>query len=167
MKQKIRVLVPKLVIEVLERDSKFFGVTKEKLCNEILFKFSSKIKLSYHEELVFEEKEYLQFNLNKVNQRYYSELLSELRNTNESEVIRSIFSSYAVLIPALREMNLFREKTIFLKVSDKESKILKMDTPNGIIEGRIEKIFRCQEEGYLKLKVDKKEFYLGKIRVIF
>lgn len=166
MKKKMRVLVPKLIIDVLEKDCEFFGMTKEKLCNEILLKFSLKFRSRYQEELIFEEKEYLQFNLSKANQRYYSELLNELKNTNESEVVREIFSSYAVLIPFLREMNLFREKIIFLSSASKEYRVLKIDTPNGIVEGRVERIFRCKETDYLKLEVNEKEYYVGQLRVI-
>ncbi|MGO5427131.1 hypothetical protein [Fusobacterium mortiferum] len=166
MKKKMRVLVPRLIIDVIEKDCGFFGITKEKLCNEILFKFSLKFRSRYQEEMIFEEKEYLQFNLSKANQRYYSELLSELKNINESEVIREIFSSYAVLVPFLREMNLFREKIIFLSSANKEYRVLKIDTPSGIVEGRIEKIFRCKETGYLKLEVNEREYYVGQLRVI-
>lgn len=166
MKKKMRVLVPKLIIDILEKDCNFFGMTKEKLCNEILFRFSLKFRSRYQEEMIFEEKEYLQFNLSKANQRYYSELLNELRNVNESEIIREIFSSYAVLIPFLREINLFREKIIFLSSSNKEYRVLKIDTPNGIVEGRIERIFRCNETGYLKLEINEKEYYIGQLRVI-
>lgn len=166
MKKKMRVLVPKLVIDVIEQDYIFFGVTKEKLCNEILFRFSLKSKFNYQEEMIFEEKEYLQFNLNKSNQRYYFQLIKEGELINESAILREIFLSYAILTPFLREIHLFREKILFLNLAIKEHRFLKIDSPNGIIEGRINKIFRCKNSGYLKIEVEKKEFYIGEIRII-
>ena len=67
----MRVLVPRLIIDVIEKDCRFFGITKEKLCNEILFKFSLKFRSRYQEEMIFEEKEYLQFNLSKATIQSY------------------------------------------------------------------------------------------------
>lgn len=166
MKKKMRVLVPKLVIDMIEQDYIFFGITKEKLCNEILFRFSLKSKFNYQEEMIFEEKEYLQFNLNKSNQRYYSQLLKEVDLINESEILRKIFLSYAILTPFLREIHLFREKILFLNLAIKEHKLLKIDSPNGIIEGKVNRIFRCQKTGYLKIETGKEEFYVGEIRII-
>ena len=42
MKKKVRVLVPKIVKDTINQDCKFWGITKERLCNEILFNFSLK-----------------------------------------------------------------------------------------------------------------------------
>ena len=50
--------------------------------------------------------------------------------------------------------------------SIKEFRHLRIDTEKGVIEGRIEKIFRCKKKGYLKILVNKEEFYVAKIRVI-
>lgn len=166
MKKKIRVLVPTLILETLEKDCKFFGFTKEKLCNEVLLKFGLKFRSRYQEEMIFEDKEYLQFTLNKANQRYYSEILKELGDVNDSEILREIFLTYSVLSPFLREMYLFREKIIFLHSSFKEYRVLKVDTEFGIIEGKIDKIYRCKESNYLKAIINDQSFYIGQIRVI-
>lgn len=166
MKKKIRVLVPTFILEILEKDCEFFGLTKEKLCNEIFLKFSLKFRSRYQDEMIFEEKEYLQFTLNKANQRYYTDLLKELSEANDSEIIREIFSTYSVLVPFLREIYLFREKVIFLHSAMKEYRVLKIDTPNGIEEGRVSKIYRCKETGYFKLDINESNYYVGQIRVI-
>ncbi|MGL5351012.1 MAG: hypothetical protein ACRDA0_10700 [Cetobacterium sp.] len=166
MKKKIRVLVPTFILEILEKDCEFFGFTKEKLCNEIFLKFSLKFRSRYQDEMMFEEKEYLQFTLNKANQRYYTDLLKELPEANDSEIIREIFSTYSVLVPFLREIYLFREKVIFLHSAMKEYRVLKIDTPSGIVEGRVTQIYRCKESGYLKLNVDESSYYVGQVRVI-
>ena len=166
MKKKIRVLVPTFILEILEKDCEFFGFTKEKLCNEIFLKFSLKFRSRYQDEMIFEEKEYLQFTLNKANQRYYTDLLKELPEANDSEIIREIFSTYSVLVPFLREIYLFREKVIFLHSAMKEYRVLKIDTSSGIVEGRVSQIYRCKESGYLKLNVDESSYYVGQVRVI-
>lgn len=166
MKKKIRVLVPTFILETLEKDCEFFGYTKEKLCNEIFLKFSLKFRSRYQDEMIFEEKEYLQFTLNKANQRYYSDLLKENLEGNDSEVLREIFSSYSVLSPFLRETYLFREKIIFLYSAMKEYRVLRIDSKNGVIEGRIEKIYRCKSTNYLKVLIEDKSFYIGQIRII-
>ncbi|MGL5964962.1 MAG: hypothetical protein ACRCZR_05810 [Cetobacterium sp.] len=166
MKKKIRVLVPTFVLEMLTEDCDFFGVTKEKLCNEIFLKFSLKFRSRYQEDMMFEEKEYLQFTLNKANQRYYTDLIKEVPEVNDSEIIREIFSTYSVLAPFLREIYLFREKIIFLHSAIKEYRVLKIDTPNGIVEGRILQIYRCKETNYLKLDINESNYYVGQIRVI-
>lgn len=166
MKKKIRVLVPTFILEILEKDCEFFGFTKEKLCNEIFLKFSLKFRSRYQDEMMFEEKEYLQFTLNKANQRYYTDLLKELPEANDSEIIREIFSTYSVLVPFLREIYLFREKVIFLHSAMKEYRVLKIDTPSGIVEGRVTQIYRCKESGYLKLNIDESSYYVGQVRVI-
>ena len=166
MKKKIRVLVPTFILEILEKDCEFFGFTKEKLCNEIFLKFSLKFRSWYQDEMIFEEKEYLQFTLNKANQRYYTDLLKELPEANDSEIIREIFSTYSVLVPFLREIYLFREKVIFLHSAMKEYRVLKIDTSSGIVEGRVSQIYRCKESGYLKLNVDESSYYVGQVRVI-
>lgn len=166
MKKKIRVLVPTFILEILEKDCEFFGLTKEKLCNEIFLKFSLKFRSRYQDEMIFEEKEYLQFTLNKANQRYYTDLLKELPEANDSEIIREIFLTYSVLVPFLREIYLFREKVIFLYSAIKEYRVLKIDTPNGIVEGRVSRIYRCKEKRYLKLDINESNYYVGQIRVI-
>ncbi|MBC2854703.1 hypothetical protein [Cetobacterium sp. 2G large] len=166
MKKKIRVLVPTFILEILEKDCEFFEFTKEKLCNEIFLKFSLKFRSRYQDEMIFEEKEYLQFTLNKANQRYYTDLLKELPEANDSEIIREIFSTYSVLVPFLREIYLFREKVIFLHSAMKEYRVLKIDTSSGIVEGRVSQIYRCKESGYLKLNVDESSYYVGQVRVI-
>ena len=166
MKKKIRVLVPTFILEILEKDCEFFGFTKEKLCNEIFLKFSLKFRSRYQDEMIFEEKEYLQFTLNKANQRYYTDLLKELPEANDSEIIREIFSTYSVLVPFLREIYLFREKVIFLHSAMKEYRVLKIDTSSGIVEGRVTRIYRCKESGYLKLNIDESSYYVGQARVI-
>lgn len=166
MKKKIRVQIPSLIMETLEADSNFFKIAKERLCNEILYKFSLRFRSNYQSDLSFEEKVYLQFTLNKDNQRYYEELIKQSIGLSESEVVREIFSAYAIFHPSLRELYLYREKIAFISSAIREYRFLKIDTPEGVIEGKINRIFRCKELGYLKIEVNDKSYYLSQSRII-
>lgn len=167
MKKKIRVLIPLLISEILEQDCTAFQISKEKLCNQILLKFSLRFRSNYQNELDFEAKEYLQFNLSKENQIYYSEIIKHVSDMTDSDIIREIFLNYAVLYPALREIYLYREKLVFLNTAMKEYRVLKIDTGVlGIVEGRIQKIFRDSKSGYLKLLINNNEYYMSLIRII-
>ena len=166
LKQKVKASVPEYLIEILEADLKHFSLPKERLCNEILLKFSLKFRSNYNQEMIFEDKDILQFTLNKDNRKYYEELCQQMEKLNESEIIREIFLSYAVLPPFLRETHLFREKIVFLNTAQKEYRILKIHTSDGVIESRVEKIFRDKLTGYLKVTLNNKNYFIGQIRVI-
>ena len=74
LKQKVKASVPEYLIEILEEDLKHFSLPKERLCNEILLKFSLKFRSNYNQEMIFEDKDIIQFTLNKDNRKYYAEL---------------------------------------------------------------------------------------------
>lgn len=166
LKQKVKASVPKYLVEILEVDLKHFSLPKERLCNKILLKFSLKFRSNYNQEMIFEEKDILQFSLNKENRTYYAELCQQMEKLSESEIIREIFLSYAVLPPFLRETHLFREKIVFLNTAQKEYRILKVHTSDGVIESRVEKIFRDKATGYLKITLNSKDYFIGQIRII-
>ena len=97
LKDNIRALVPKYLIEVINRDVKHFSVSRYKLCNDILVKFSLKFRSNYCQDMMsFEQGEYLQFNLYKQNIVYYNSLRKGIDGITESEMIREIFSSYGI-----------------------------------------------------------------------
>ena len=169
---KKKVLVPVFLLEILEKDCSFFKISKDNLCNQILLKFSLRFCLKYQEDMIFEENDYLQFNIHKDNQRLFieinqEELRKELgKELSDSELLREVFLAYATLPPFLRETHLFKEKVNFLHSSYKDQKVIKIDSLSEIIEGKVEKIFRCPNTDYLKIMIHKKEFYLSQIRVI-
>lgn len=166
LKDNIRALVPKYLIEVINRDIKHFSISKYKLCNDILVKFSLKFRSNYCQDMFFEQGEYLQFNLYKQNISYYNSLRKGIDGINESEMIREIFSSYAILPPFLREVHLYREKIAFLITAQKGYRVLKIHTRGGIVEGRIEKIFRNDETNYLMITLNNKNYYISQIEII-
>lgn len=163
---KKKVLVPVFLLEILEKDCSFFKISKDNLCNQILLKFSLRFYLKYQEDMIFEENDYLQFNIHKDNQRLFSELSRRVKELSDSDLLREVFLAYAILPPFLRETYLFKEKVNFLHSSYKDQKVIKIDSLSEIIEGKVEKIFRCLNTDYLKIMIHKKEFYVSQIRVI-
>ena len=163
---KKKVLVPVFLLEILEKDCSFFKISKDNLCNQILLKFSLRFCLKYQEDMIFEENDYLQFNIQKDNQRLFSELSRRVKELSDSDLLREVFLAYAILPPFLRETYLFKEKVNFLHSSYKDQKVIKIDSLSEIIEGKVEKIFRCLNTDYLKIMIHKKEFYVSQIRVI-
>lgn len=81
-------------------------------------------------------------------------------------MIREIFSAYAILPPFLRELNLFREKITFILSAYKEYRVLKLHTIDGIIEGRVEKIFRNKSTSYLQIQVNSNNYYISQTEII-
>ena len=165
MKEKIKVAVPEFVLKTLKEDQKHFDITKEKLCNEILLKFSIE-NLNCYCDIPFNKNEYLQFNLNKTNKIYYEELSKKIDGKNDSEKIRKIFSEYAILQPFVREAILFREKIICMNSFEKNKKILKMCTNGEIYEGKVEKIFIDEEKKYLMATINKSNHYIREIKIL-
>ena len=167
MKEKIRARMPDFVFEILEKDQKHFELTKEKLCNKVLFNFSFSNTVIEDKNLLFEEYNYLQFTLDKVNQEYYRNLLENLQIKNESKFIREIFLHYAISHAFVRESYLFREKISFFQSLMEEKDITRFHTPDGIIENKITKIYRDKEIGYIFVKMDNnKVYYLSQIQAI-
>ena len=164
-KVNIRALVNNYILEIIGEDIQHFGITKYKLCNLILIKFSLKYRSNYFQEMSYESKSYLQFALHKENIIYYNELKKGI-DINESEMIREIFSSYAILPAFLREIHLFKEKISFLMTAQKEYRVLKLHTKFGVVEGRIEVVLRDKESDYLKVIVNGSDYFVSQLEVI-
>ncbi|ASC03205.1 DeoR family transcriptional regulator [Fusobacterium polymorphum] len=165
-KSNIKVLVSKYVKEILEEDTKHFNIPKYDLCNRILIKFFLRTDTNFSRLTPFEEKEYLQFSLQKDNIPRYIELKKLMKEKTESEMIREIFVSYTTLPPFLREINLFEEKIVFLITAKKEYKKLKLYTDEGIIEGKINSLKRNEINNYLEVEINSKKYYISRVEII-
>ncbi|MHB9336243.1 DeoR family transcriptional regulator [Fusobacterium polymorphum] len=165
-KSNIKVLVSKYVKEILEEDTKHFNIPKYDLCNRILIKFFLRTDTNFSRLTPFEEKEYLQFSLQKDNIPRYIELKKLIKDKTESEMIREIFVSYTTLPPFLREINLFEEKIVFLMTAKKEYKKLKLYTDEGIIEGKIDSLKRNKINNYLEIEINSRKYYISRVEII-
>lgn len=165
-KSNIKVLVSKYVKEILEEDTKHFKIPKYDLCNRILIKFFLRTDTNFSRLTPFEEKEYLQFALQKDNIPRYIELKKLMKDKTESEMIREIFVSYTTLPPFLREINLFEEKIVFLMTAKKEYKKLKLYTDEGIIEGKIDSLKRNKINNCLEIEINSRKYYISRVEII-
>ena len=164
-KKKVRVQVPKLVREILERDSAHFNITREKLCNLIILKVGYRSKFDLAKELCNLEKVYLQFNLNSQCLNFYLDILKSNGNTNESEVIRSILLTYINLNSFLREKILFEEQLAYFEYLKKSEDSVKVVVGDRIMEEKVIRIFPCPKTHYIRVAFEKHEDYLSRLKV--
>ena len=158
--------VPEIISEVLDRDCSHFGLSKEKLCNEIILKLGYKPLTQYHKLMTFEKKVELQFNLQVETEKYYFDIYRENNASSDAELVRTILSTYINMAPFLREKLIMDSKLRFIVELLKDKYTVKIDQGDEIIESRIIKIERCPVTHYLKVVYDKGEEYLSKIKII-
>lgn len=131
MEKKVRVTLPKKVVEILENDIEEFFIKKNTLLNYI---YAEKIKENQEKKYVYPykgETSVIQFNLNKKNLDGYYNFLEENNIQNESEFFRDILIEYASLGKKKRECFLFREIVERINYSIKEKKIIKIIFRDG------------------------------------
>ncbi|MGL4902208.1 MAG: hypothetical protein ACRDA0_00650 [Cetobacterium sp.] len=163
-KKRIKIMVSKLVLDILNRDSKHFNIARERLCNEVLIIFSIKnVQGIAREEL--DEKVYLQFTLNQSSSEYYGVICKDI--DDEPKFLRSIFTSYIHLNPFYRESTLFKDKLIVLKDYCIRKERIHISIGNSFEAVFIEEIKRCQLTDYIKLETSKGEFYMNELRIIY
>lgn len=166
MKRKIKLPVPKIIYEVLEEDSAHFGITKEKLCNEIILKLGYKPLAEYHKMMIFERKVSLQFNLYEECEKYYEDISKRYNNISDSELVRTILATYINMAPFLREKLIMDSKVRFSMELIKEKSTVKLDNGSEILEVVFEEIERCPDKGYLKIIHSLGSDYLSKVKII-
>ena len=88
-KKRVKIMVSKLILDILDRDSRQFNMTREKLCNEILIIFSIR-KMQGIEREELDEKTYLQFTLTQSTTEYYKAISNGVQD--EPKFIRNIFT---------------------------------------------------------------------------
>ena len=126
MEKKIRVTLPRKIVEILENDIEEFFIKKNTLLNYI---YAEKIKDNQDKKFIYPykgETSVIQFNLNKKNLEGYYNFLEENNIQNESEFFREILIEYASLGKKKRECFLFKEIVDRINYSIKEKKIIKI-----------------------------------------
>lgn len=126
MEKKIRVTLPKKIVEVLENDIEEFLIKKNTLLNYI---YEEKIKENRGKIFVYpykEETSVIQFNLNKKNLEGYYSFLEENSIQNEAEFFRKILIEYASQGKKKREYFLFKEIVDKINHSIKEKRVIKV-----------------------------------------
>lgn len=126
MEKKIRVTLPRKIVEILENDIEEFFIKKNTLLNYI---YAEKIKENQQKKIVYPykgETSVIQFNLNKKNLEGYYNFLEENNIQNESEFFREILIEYASLGKKKRECFLFKDIVERINYSIKEKRIIKI-----------------------------------------
>ena len=126
MEKKIRVTLPRKIVEILENDIEEFFIKKNTLLNYI---YAEKIKENQEKKFIYPykgETSVIQFNLNKKNLEGYYNFIEENNIQNDSEVFREILIEYASLGKKKRECFLFKEIVERINYSIKEKKIIKI-----------------------------------------
>lgn len=126
MEKKIRVTLPRKIVEILENDIEEFFIKKNTLLNYI---YAEKIKENQQKKFVYPykgETSVIQFNLNKKNLEGYYNFLEENNIQNESEFFREILIEYASLGKKKRECFLFKDVVERINYSIKEKRIIKI-----------------------------------------
>lgn len=126
MEKKIRVTLPRKIVEILENDIEEFFIKKNTLLNYI---YAEKIKENQEKKFIYPYKGetlVIQFNLNKKNLEGYYNFLEENNIQNESEFFREILIEYASLGKKKRECFLFKEIVERINYSIKEKRTIKI-----------------------------------------
>lgn len=126
MEKKIRVTLPRKIVEILENDIEEFFIKKNTLLNYI---YAEKIKENQEKKFIYPykgETSVIQFNLNKKNLEGYYNFLEENNIQNESEFFREILIEYASLGKKKRECFLFKEIVERINYSIKEKRIIRI-----------------------------------------
>ena len=124
--EKVKINAPTFLVEILEEDVKHFNLSKSGLYNLIFLKCALKFRSNYSQELQFDDKKYIQVPLNKENRKLFNVIIKEQPQLNNSEIMKEIFLSYAIMPSFMRETILFREKLSFVINSQKEYRVLKI-----------------------------------------
>lgn len=125
MNKKIKISLPRYVVEIVEKDKNYFSISKDAIYNKIIIGFGFN-KRRYIETGILDKKISVCFNLNNKNFSLFYEMLKFSKMEIENEFIRTLLIDYSNTHPSIREklMNstLFRE----LEYAIKNKRIIKI-----------------------------------------
>ena len=131
--KKIRVTIPKYMGDILKYDAIEFGLNKNYLLNYLVKNYS--LLTEKNMPALEDEKEIIQFNLNKENKDFYMEIYNNSGFETEASFIRTLIYGY------ISKSKVIRERFIFKKIIGKiqrgikgEKKIkIKFETSEKIV----------------------------------
>ena len=131
--KKIRATIPKYMGDILKYDAVEFGVSKNYLLNYLVKNYSL---LKGKNIPVFEgEKEIVQFNLNKENEDFYTEVYNRSEFETEASLIRTLIYGYISQSKVIRERFIFEKLIgkIERGIKDKKKIKIKFETTEKIV----------------------------------
>lgn len=129
MRKRVKITLPKLIKEILNEDLIYFDLKMENLCNIIVREMGYDQTLRLHDRLSNKEKTSINFNLNRRNSMFFSNMLEESEENVEAEYFRRLLSTYANLHPSIRERIV--KKTMFIELEDAVKKKLGIKIAKG------------------------------------
>jgi len=105
--KKIRVTIPKYEGDILKYDAREFGISKNYLLNYLVKNYS--ILMEKNIFVLEDEKEIIQFNLNKENKDFYMEIYNKSEFETEASFIRTLICGYVSQSKVIRERFIFEK----------------------------------------------------------
>lgn len=154
LRKRIKLSIPKLIKEILDKDIDYYGIKIEKLCNIVVQEMGYEEVLRIHDKLKSDRKIPITFNLTDRNTKFLPSMLTNSSEKMETEFFRSLFSTYANLHPSLRERVVKKSVYIELELAIKNHTEVKISYENKISDVIPLSFQRDEETGYNYLEVE-------------
>lgn len=122
--KKIRVTIPKYVGDILKYDAIEFGINKNYLLNYLVKNY--RMLREKNMFVLEDEKEIIQFNLNKENEDFYTEVYNKSEFETEASFIRTLIYGYISQSKVVRERFIFEKLIGKIQIGIKGKKKIKI-----------------------------------------
>ena len=147
LRKRVKISIPKLIKEILDKDISYFNIKLEKLCNVIVQEMGYEPLLRIH----------ITFNLTERNTGFLQDMIRNSSEKTESEYFRCLLSTYSNLHPSIRERII--KKNLFLDIERalKENLTVKISYSNMILNTRFILFVRDSQNEYNHIDIDNSE----------
>lgn len=128
---KVRVQLPEFLHDIIINDVEFFGINKNRLCNEIFAYYSKQPQLQTDALSLKSSSRTLQFTLNNANQDLFAAICDSLHLNNKAEYFRNILYTYCNQPKYMRERVLFSESLLNIERAISVKRKLKIKYKDG------------------------------------
>lgn len=134
LRKRVKLSIPKLIKEILDKDIEYFNIKLEKLCNIVVQEMGYEQVLRIQDKLKNERKIPITFNLNERNTKFLQDMIKCSPEKLETEFFRSLLSTYCNFHPSLREKIIKKNLHLEIELSIKEQLPIKISYNNKIID---------------------------------
>lgn len=167
LRKRIKLSIPKLIKEILDKDTEYYGIKLEKLCNVVVQEMGYEETLRIHDKLKSDRKIPITFNLTDRNTKFLPSMLANSSEKMETEFFRSLLSTYTNLHPSLRERVIKKSAYIELELAIKNQTEVKISYESLILDIVPLSFRRDEETGYNYLEAESLgERYLYRLKDI-
>lgn len=133
MNKKIKISLPRYVVEVIEKDKEYFSISKDAIYNKILIGFGFNEKREI-DTCILDKKTSVCFNLNNKNFSLFYEMLKFSNIEVENEFIRLLLIDYSNTHPSIREKQLNRTLFRELEYAIRNRRLIKILHKEKVID---------------------------------